>query len=161
MSLQGFCNGYRFCVPECRSNYLYTGCFYLIPLYFYTTEKIAFTNFFNGNISLTLSVLILFISQLSVYISLIISCLFVMYDTQLIVEKKRLGDNDYIWSVNLLLLIITLYQSHIFIVLSVKFFYLHVLSSLWSLSIHVFVKQTLFSGTPLICSLTSSSFSKI
>jgi FtsH-binding integral membrane protein len=35
--------------------------------------------------------------QFSVYVSLIISCLFVMYDTQLIVEKKRLGDNDFIW----------------------------------------------------------------
>ncbi|KAL5258466.1 hypothetical protein ACHWQZ_G009089 [Mnemiopsis leidyi] len=37
------------------------------------------------------------IALFSVYISLIISCLFVMYDTQLIVEKKRLGDNDFIW----------------------------------------------------------------
>lgn len=33
----------------------------------------------------------------SVYASLVISCLFVMYDTQLIVEKKKLGDNDFIW----------------------------------------------------------------
>jgi len=37
------------------------------------------------------------IALISVYLSLIISCLFVMYDTQLIVEKKRLGDNDFIW----------------------------------------------------------------
>lgn len=37
------------------------------------------------------------IALFSVYVSLIISCLFVMYDTQLIVEKKRLGDNDFIW----------------------------------------------------------------
>jgi len=33
----------------------------------------------------------------AVYASLVISCLFVMYDTQLVVEKKRLGDNDFIW----------------------------------------------------------------
>lgn len=33
----------------------------------------------------------------SVYVSLIISCLFVMYDTQLIVEKKARGDSDFIW----------------------------------------------------------------
>ena len=49
---------------------------------------LSFANFFFRIPSLAL---------FSVYASLVISCLFVMYDTQLIVEKKRLGDSDFIW----------------------------------------------------------------
>ena len=35
--------------------------------------------------------------ELNLYIGLVIMCAFILYDTQLIVEKCRMGDNDYIW----------------------------------------------------------------
>lgn len=31
------------------------------------------------------------------YLGLAVFCLFILFDTQLIIEKKRLGDNDFIW----------------------------------------------------------------
>lgn len=46
-----------------------------------------------------------------VYAQLIIMSLFVMYDTQLIVEKKRLGDTDFIWhSVDLFIDFIVIFK---------------------------------------------------
>jgi len=51
------------------------------------------------------------LAMISVYASLGIFCLFVMYDTQLIVEKKRQGDGDYIWhSVDLFLDFIIIFK---------------------------------------------------
>lgn len=48
----------------------------------------------------------------SVYASLVISCLFVMYDTQLIVEKKMQGQSDFIWhSVDLFLDFIIIFKN--------------------------------------------------
>jgi len=38
-----------------------------------------------------------FIFQLNLYVGLAIMCGFVLYDTQLIMEKRRNGDDDYIW----------------------------------------------------------------
>ena len=35
--------------------------------------------------------------QLNLYVGLIVMCLFVLYDTQVIIEKRRMGDTDYIW----------------------------------------------------------------
>lgn len=35
--------------------------------------------------------------EINLYVGLAIMCAFVLYDTQLIVEKCRRGDNDYIW----------------------------------------------------------------
>ena len=35
--------------------------------------------------------------QVNLYGGLLIFCAFVLYDTQLIVEKARSGDDDYIW----------------------------------------------------------------
>lgn len=35
--------------------------------------------------------------EINLYLGLGISCAFILYDTQLIVEKKRRGDDDYIW----------------------------------------------------------------
>lgn len=37
------------------------------------------------------------IFDLSVYLGLAVMCAFVLYDTQLIIEKRRRGDQDYIW----------------------------------------------------------------
>jgi len=38
-----------------------------------------------------------FLFQLNLYIGLVVMCGFVLYDTQLIIEKRRMGDQDYIW----------------------------------------------------------------
>lgn len=38
-----------------------------------------------------------FVFEVELYLGLGIFCLFVLYDTQLIVEKARFGDRDYIW----------------------------------------------------------------
>jgi FtsH-binding integral membrane protein len=38
-----------------------------------------------------------FIFQLNLYVGLIVMCGFVLYDTQLIIEKRRRGDTDFIW----------------------------------------------------------------
>ena len=35
--------------------------------------------------------------EINLYLGLAIMCAFVLYDTQLIVEKRRMGDEDYIW----------------------------------------------------------------
>ena len=45
------------------------------------------------------------------HVGLLIFCAFILYDTQLIVEKKRNGDNDYIWhSVDLFLDFINIFR---------------------------------------------------
>jgi len=38
-----------------------------------------------------------FLYQIHLYGGLLLFCAFVMYDTQLIVEKHRLGDKDFVW----------------------------------------------------------------
>jgi FtsH-binding integral membrane protein len=38
-----------------------------------------------------------FLFQLNLYAGLAVMCGFILYDTQLIMEKKRRGDSDYIW----------------------------------------------------------------
>jgi FtsH-binding integral membrane protein len=38
-----------------------------------------------------------FLFQFNLYVGLIVTCLFVLYDTQLIMEKCRMGDTDFIW----------------------------------------------------------------
>jgi len=38
-----------------------------------------------------------FIFQLNLYVGLIVMCGFVLYDTQLIIEKRKMGDQDYVW----------------------------------------------------------------
>ncbi|XP_006824591.1 putative Bax inhibitor 1, partial [Saccoglossus kowalevskii] len=54
------------------------------------------------------SVLIL---KVNLYLGLAIMCFFVLYDTQLIVEKFRLGDDDYIWhSVDLFLDFVNIFR---------------------------------------------------
>lgn len=40
-----------------------------------------------------------FMFQLNLYAGLIVMCGFVLYDTQLIIEKRRRGDADFIWFV--------------------------------------------------------------
>lgn len=44
-----------------------------------------------------------FMFQLNLYAGLIMMCGFVLYDTQLIIEKRRNGDTDFIWFVLLVL----------------------------------------------------------
>lgn len=48
----------------------------------------AFINLFFGS---------RFIFQLNLYVGLAVMCAFVLYDTQLIAEKCKRGDRDYIW----------------------------------------------------------------
>jgi FtsH-binding integral membrane protein len=38
-----------------------------------------------------------FLYDVNLYLGLVIMCGFILYDTQLIVEKRRRGDDDYIW----------------------------------------------------------------
>jgi len=38
-----------------------------------------------------------FLFQINLYVGLIVMCFFVLYDTQLIIEKRNQGDTDYIW----------------------------------------------------------------
>ena len=44
---------------------------------------------------------VLCVPQIELYAGLVIMCGFVLYDTQLIVEKSRMGNDDYIWCVQL------------------------------------------------------------
>ncbi|XP_076449305.1 bax inhibitor 1-like [Babylonia areolata] len=58
--------------------------------------------------------------NVSMYLGLFVFCAFVLYDTQLIVEKRRLGDDDYIWhSVDLFLDFINIFRK-LMIILSNK-----------------------------------------
>ncbi|KIH50432.1 hypothetical protein ANCDUO_19489 [Ancylostoma duodenale] len=59
------------------------GCFSLVALHAPSTKYIHL-----GEVS-TFSVV--------VFIGLALACAFVVYDTQLIAEKSRRGDDDYIW----------------------------------------------------------------
>ncbi|XP_076368423.1 putative Bax inhibitor 1 isoform X2 [Tachypleus tridentatus] len=52
-----------------------------------------------------------FLFQVNLYIGLIVICGFILYDTQMIIEKKRSGENDFIWhSVDLFLDFIGLFR---------------------------------------------------
>ncbi|KAK7502506.1 hypothetical protein BaRGS_00006459 [Batillaria attramentaria] len=58
--------------------------------------------------------------DINLYVGLFIFCAFVLYDTQLIVEKRRQGDDDYIWhSVDLFLDFINIFR-RLLIILSKK-----------------------------------------
>ncbi|KAL8599678.1 hypothetical protein ACOMHN_065606 [Nucella lapillus] len=58
--------------------------------------------------------------NVSMYLGLLVFCAFVLYDTQLIVEKRRLGDDDYIWhSVDLFIDFINIFRK-LMIILSSK-----------------------------------------
>lgn len=58
--------------------------------------------------------------EAQLYLGLLLFCAFVLYDTQMIVEKKRRGDDDYIWhSVNLFLDFIQIFR-RLLIILSSK-----------------------------------------
>lgn len=60
------------------------------------------------------------IYQLHLYGGLLIFCSFILYDTQLIIEKKRNGDGDFIWhSVDLFLDFINIFR-RILVILSNK-----------------------------------------
>jgi len=60
------------------------------------------------------------IYQFHLYGGLVIFCGFILYDTQLIIEKKRNGDNDFIWhSVDLFLDFVNIFR-RILLILSNK-----------------------------------------
>jgi FtsH-binding integral membrane protein len=63
--------------------------------------------------------------ELQLYLGLLIYCGFVLFDTQLIVEKYQLGDNDYIWhSVDLFIDFINIFR-RILIILASKVCLVH------------------------------------
>lgn len=89
--------------------YLYMGGFLLSTLSWLCLAGLL--NIFIGS-------RILFEFQL--YAGLFLFCAFVLYDTQMIVEKRRMGDNDYIWhSVDLFLDFIQIFR-RLLIILSNK-----------------------------------------
>ncbi|KAF6020814.1 TMBIM6 [Bugula neritina] len=58
--------------------------------------------------------------QAQIYVGLALFCLFVLYDTQMIIEKRRMGDDDYIWhSVDLFLDFVHIFRK-LLIILSQK-----------------------------------------
>lgn len=58
--------------------------------------------------------------QAQVYVGLVIFSLFVLYDTQMIIEKRRMGDDDFIWhSVDLFFDFVQIFQK-LLIILSQK-----------------------------------------
>ncbi|XP_067941362.1 bax inhibitor 1-like [Watersipora subatra] len=58
--------------------------------------------------------------QAQIYIGLVLFCLFVLYDTQMIIEKRLRGDDDYIWhSIDLFLDFAHIFR-YILIILSQK-----------------------------------------
>ncbi|XP_071943395.1 probable Bax inhibitor 1 [Antedon mediterranea] len=60
------------------------------------------------------------IFRIEMYVGLLMFCGFVLFDTQLIIEKKRNGDNDYVWhSVDLFLDFINIFR-HLLVILSDK-----------------------------------------
>jgi len=60
------------------------------------------------------------IFQLHLYGGLLVFCGFILYDTQLIIEKRRNGDTDFIWhSVDLFLDFINIFR-RILLILSIK-----------------------------------------
>ncbi|XP_051958003.1 probable Bax inhibitor 1 [Xyrauchen texanus] len=51
-----------------------------------------------------------------IYLGLVIMCGFVLFDTQLIIEKAEMGDKDYIWhSVNLFMDFVTIFRKLVII----------------------------------------------
>lgn len=102
-------------------------CFSLTALF---SERRAWL-YMGGTLFSTLSILTLLsllnifigsrlIFDATLYIGLLVMCAFVLYDTQLIVEKRRRGDDDYIWhSVDLFLDFITIFRK-LMIILSNK-----------------------------------------
>ncbi|XP_013386111.1 probable Bax inhibitor 1 [Lingula anatina] len=68
-------------------------------------------------VNLLLGIRLIF--ELNLYLGLIIMCGFVLYDTQLIVEKRRRGDTDFIWhSVDLFLDFINIFRRLLIILAS-------------------------------------------
>ncbi|KAF4093754.1 hypothetical protein AMELA_G00005470 [Ameiurus melas] len=97
-------------------------CFTLSALY---AQRRSYL-FLGGNLMSGLSILLLFSFHLTVfkgafmlfkcceahmYIALAIMCGFVLFDTQLIIEKAEMGDKDYIWHcVDLFLDFVTIFR---------------------------------------------------
>lgn len=53
----------------------------------------------NWLLHLMISFVVFFCQQIQLYGGLALFCAFILYDTQLIIEKKRNGDNDFLWYV--------------------------------------------------------------
>ena len=64
--------------------------------------------------------LFIFHSQIQIYAGLAIFSLFIIYDTQVIVEKRRMGDDDFIWhSVDLFMDMVQIFR-YLMIILANK-----------------------------------------
>eukprot|EP00914_Ancora_sagittata_P010959 GHVO01021418.1.p1 GENE.GHVO01021418.1~~GHVO01021418.1.p1 ORF type:complete len:236 (+),score=34.87 GHVO01021418.1:106-813(+) len=87
--------------------------------------------YLGGSLSSGLSILLImslmnmffrssFILDLNLYLGLFVMCGFILYDTQLMVEKRRMGNDDYIWhSVELFVDMINVFR-YILIILARK-----------------------------------------
>ncbi|XP_014681989.1 PREDICTED: bax inhibitor 1-like isoform X1 [Priapulus caudatus] len=80
------------------------GCFTLSALYCEQRKWLYIGGLLMSGLSfmLLLSIFNLFFQsrlmfQVNLYLGMAVMCAFVLYDTQLIVEKRRRGDTDYIW----------------------------------------------------------------
>jgi FtsH-binding integral membrane protein len=61
-----------------------------------------------------------FMVDVELYLGLVVMCGFILYDTQLIVEKRRMGNDDYIWhSVELFIDMINVFR-YILVILARK-----------------------------------------
>ncbi|XP_046377634.1 probable Bax inhibitor 1 [Haliotis cracherodii] len=89
--------------------FLYMGGFLMSALSWML--MLGFANIFFGSTLLY---------EINLYVGLAIFCAFILYDTQLIIEKRRRGDDDYIWhSVDLFLDFIQVFR-RLLIILSKK-----------------------------------------
>lgn len=62
----------------------------------------SFLNFFMGSP---------LVFKIQIYVGLAVMCAFILYDTQIIMEKRRNGDRDFIWhSVSLFLDLIQIFR---------------------------------------------------
>jgi FtsH-binding integral membrane protein len=80
------------------------GCFSLSAIFSEHRKWLYLSGTLSSALSLLLmmSLVNLFIGsqllfQMHLYLGFLVICVFIMYDTALIIEKRRIGDTDYIW----------------------------------------------------------------
>ena len=62
-------------------------------------------------VTVYLEIMISYIMQIELYFGLVLFCVFILFDTQLIVERFNSGNDDYIWhSIDLFLDFINIFR---------------------------------------------------